>query len=64
MLRSASVAAVLVRGACVAPEQPEPARVVQPVQPNAASAAAYETAPTPNNRMRRPGNDEIIRMAH
>ena len=64
MLRSASVALVLILCGCVAPERPDPPVAARPVQPPAPSTATYENAPTPNHRVTRPASDDIVRLAH
>ena len=64
MMRLVPAALLLTLAACVAPEQPDPPKLVRTAPAVDTSSATYEAAPTPNRRIGRPTGDEIIRIAH
>ncbi len=64
MLRPIAAALALSLAGCIAPEEPEPPKLVRPAVTSAPSSANFEAAPTPNRGLGRPAIDDVIRVAH
>lgn len=59
-IRLAVAVAIVGLAACVAPESAPPPRVQRPASAAPPASTGYETAPTPNRRLRAGPNDSVI----